>query len=468
MSATMLDVAIIGAGPAALAAAISIAKHCPASVTRVTVFEARSSLKEHAGVQYTLGHIGLNALDVLGIRNKIVEKAGNVNSGLWFIDQAFNESKRMELSFERGKEMFVHFERVKFIEALAEELQALNVEIQFSKRFVSHDPVNHLVKFDDGTSAAADLLVGADGIFSSVRAAAIEPIVQLLAQGNKGYYVSVDLSDIASKPVDMRTDNEEKALAFANGRESVFSFGVPSTMGLFSLGQNRLCFFDVVTEHFEKTVFEGDTHETVDPMKRQIVLKRLAQAHRPDLRPHPCPHLALLPFIIDRLEFPVGAKENWTIRYMPLLESTVNAENAVVIIGDAAHAIPPAGGYGAQSSLEDGAFLGLALRDRYFSDAKLSLADMLLEFSETRKLVTHPIQRYARYANSAFVRRDPRQRIPINFRPPVSGIEMLGTVAEIVWANIRGVEGITEIGKIPGTPGAKVVSGMRLYIPGQM
>ncbi|KAI8815001.1 hypothetical protein BJ742DRAFT_765385 [Cladochytrium replicatum] len=161
----MLNVAIIGAGPAALTAVVSIAKHCPASAVHVAVYESRASFKEHVGVQNTLASIGLNALDVLGMRDKLVEKAGTMNQALLFVDQAFGEETRAA----RREDEEVQLERVKFIEVLADEVRSQKVEIHFSKRFVKYDVENRKVVFEDRSSANAGLLFGANGIHSRVR-----------------------------------------------------------------------------------------------------------------------------------------------------------------------------------------------------------------------------------------------------------------------------------------------------------
>ncbi|KAI8806487.1 hypothetical protein BJ742DRAFT_356616 [Cladochytrium replicatum] len=462
----MLNVAIIGAGPAALAAAISIAKHCPSTEINVQVFEARASLKEHAGVQYTLMFMGLNALNILGLRDKLVDSIGHLNSSVWFIDQIWGESRKRNLSTVKGKEGWVHFERVRLLEALATELTVLNVNLHFSKRFVSYDSEARKVVFADGSTAPADLLVGADGINSAVRSAAIDRSIEPIVSGNEGYYVSVDFNDLAAKPKEERTDEEQKILDFVNGNGSVFSWGIPEMFGLFPLGGNKLCFFDSMENEAQKAFFDGKPQREASPSKRRAVLLQMAKAHRSDLGPDPCPGLEILEACVKRLDFGAGNNETWIIRHLPPMETT--AKGQVVIIGDAAHAVPPSSGYGAQSSLEDGAFLGLALRDRYFGSSGLSLPEVLQEFSETRKLVIRAIQRLSVYSTHAYLRKNAQERLPVNFRPPTGTLEMAYWLAEVMWGTWWDVDGVKDFLAIPGSPGRPAPVVMRLYVPGKI
>ncbi|KAI8800923.1 hypothetical protein BJ742DRAFT_49262 [Cladochytrium replicatum] len=462
----MLNVAIIGGGPAAFAAAISIAKHCPASEVTVNVYEARGSLKEHVGVQYTLMYMGLNALDVLGIRRKILELIGHVNSPVWFIDQVRGESRKMDFGDEKGKEGWVHFERVALLEALAAELPVLNVKMHFLKRFASYDMAARRVTFADGTSAPADLLIGADGIHSTVRAM-IDPSIKPIVPGNEGFYMTMDFSDIAAKSKESRTAQEQSILDFVNGNASVFSWAIPEMFGLFPLGNNRLCFFDSIDHEAQKTLFNGKTQDQAGPEEKRKGLLARAKAHRADLGPHPCPAIDLLPTLVEMVDFSAGEKkDHWVIKHLPLLEKT--AYERIVIIGDAAHAVPPSSGYGAQSSIEDGAFLGLALRDRYFSSSGMSLQEVLHEFSDTRKLVIHPIHRISIYSNAAYIRKSPKEKLPVSLRPPAGSLDGMAWLGEVMLGSLMGVDGVKDVIAIPGSPGMPVPEKMRIYTPGKI
>ncbi|KAI8804929.1 hypothetical protein BJ742DRAFT_822045 [Cladochytrium replicatum] len=447
----MIRVAIIGGGPAALAAAISISRNCPSAFVRVEIYEARRSLYEHPGVQYTLSYMALNALEVLGVRDKALKYVGNVNTKVYFVDQVRKSSKCVDVTPGPGGPKIVQVPRIPFMQVLADELIPYNVPIYFRKRFQSHDPETGTVRFTDGTITHADLLIGADGISSAVRETILPGIRPIGEPATAGYYMGIDLTDDAAqlgkKKSDALYDEETRRLLdFANGKETFISWGVPASFGLSSLGHNQISFLDGVREDIEEEVFQGKTHESMTPPERRAALHALVSKHSHTVGPDPCEHIALLHSVIDRLKFVPGAWDTWRIRYLPLLPYT--AFGTTLIIGDAAHAMPPSLGLGAQASLEDGAYLGLALRDRFFSGPKLSLAETLEEFSDTRRLLIHKVQRLALHAAEGYLRKG-NEPLPVLFSPPRTMWEsftMVGSMYLDVWA------GKYEFGdlKVPG------------------
>ncbi|CAK7212658.1 hypothetical protein SCUCBS95973_001538 [Sporothrix curviconia] len=174
-------VAVAGAGIAGLALAIAL-KDLPG--VRVDLYERAMQLRE-IGASIALGPNGMRSLERLGVHNALVDTADDPEQGLSFrnasgFPMVYRHYKTGEVvstdrsQADRGIERrhwTARYYRAHLQEALAAHVDPQQIHLNKAFAGVAWDgAANHLViTFADGTTATADLLVGADGLHSRVR-----------------------------------------------------------------------------------------------------------------------------------------------------------------------------------------------------------------------------------------------------------------------------------------------------------
>ena len=169
----MLKCLIIGSGVSGLATALSLEK---AGHTAV-VFEAYIGPSDGVGGFLTLAVNGFDALDTLGLKTAA--------AGLGFstprMSMHLGSTGRHLIDFDYGGSLpdgttARTLTRSELYGLLRAEATRRGIRIEYGKRLssVTETPDGVTAVFDDGTSAPGDLVVGADGLRSSVRAL-IEP-----------------------------------------------------------------------------------------------------------------------------------------------------------------------------------------------------------------------------------------------------------------------------------------------------
>jgi salicylate hydroxylase len=163
-----LQVAIVGSGIAGLTAAIALRQH---PNINVVLYEKATELKE-IGASIALGPNGLRTLERLGLRNVIDDEVafrGPSNIPMiyrhWKTNEIIGEDVHENVSQRLHRTARYH--RGHLHQALLENVP--RDIIHLGKRLVSAsaDPQNGVtLEFRDGTTAAADILVGADGLRS--------------------------------------------------------------------------------------------------------------------------------------------------------------------------------------------------------------------------------------------------------------------------------------------------------------
>ncbi|MEV4050975.1 FAD-dependent monooxygenase [Amycolatopsis sp. NPDC049688] len=315
---------IIGGGVAGTITAIALheAGHEPA------VYEAYDRDSEGVGAFLTLAVNGLEALAPLGLKD-VVRSVGfdspRMSIGLG------NGTRLAELSggaLANGTVSRTVLRSDLYV-ALRDEAVRRGIRIEYGKRLIDANQTETHVRADfaDGSHAAGDLLIGADGLRSRVRTI-IDPdapsprYVPLLNTG--GFAEGLDLPD------------EPGVLNMVFGKR-VFFCHVVSTDG-------RVWWFANPARKTEPTAAELAT--LAGEKLRAELLHLVARDRTPATR------------IIRATREIYPAWPTYDFPTVPVWH-----RGRMVIIGDAAHATSPAAGQGASMAIEDAVTLGKCLRD---------------------------------------------------------------------------------------------------------
>ena len=163
-----LEVAIAGGGIAGLIKAIALLKH---PNVNVQVYERAPKFKE-IGASIALGPNGLRTLDRLGVQNALAEGfAQRQKSGYPMIYRHWKTGEVIDHdvhnTVQSKKHATARFHRAHLHHALLENLPEGIVHLGKTTVDVKADPdEGATLYFEDGTTATADIVVGADGLRS--------------------------------------------------------------------------------------------------------------------------------------------------------------------------------------------------------------------------------------------------------------------------------------------------------------
>jgi 2-polyprenyl-6-methoxyphenol hydroxylase-like FAD-dependent oxidoreductase len=347
---------IVGGGIAGSAAAIALQRVGVESV----IFEARAHQPEGVGSFLTVATNGIDALRAIGADQPVLDRAfptpeimlrsatgkrlGRTLTGVPLPDGTHSQTMRRE-----------HLHA-----ALADQLAAQATGVEHGRRLVDARLEDERVRavFSDGSDATGDLLIGADGVHSTLRRL-IDPDApsaryeRLLTTG--GY----------ARGLDTGTPAGSYEMIFGN--QAFFGY-VPAPNG-------ETWWFANLPRRDEPS--PEDRRPIAQAALRKLLLDAFADDAGPatrlieataDLQP-------LMPiYTVPRLR-------TWRSRQM-------------ILIGDAAHAPSPTSGQGASLSIEDGAALAWAIRNNPTLDTALT------QFEAERRQRVERIVKWASRMNS--------------------------------------------------------------------
>jgi 2-polyprenyl-6-methoxyphenol hydroxylase-like FAD-dependent oxidoreductase len=189
-------VIIIGAGTGGLC----LAQGLKAAGISVEVFEReRTPTDRQGGYKLTISPSGNRALKEClpeSVFQKLVQSSARASRGVSFLDERLKPLLTIDLpEADLGSVDCVRpISRIALREAL---LQGLGKTVHFGKKFVGFDDAPDgrvIARFEDGTTAAGDLLVGADGANSYVRARLL-PHAQRVETGILGVSGKIGLNE---------------------------------------------------------------------------------------------------------------------------------------------------------------------------------------------------------------------------------------------------------------------------------
>lgn len=271
----------------------------------------------------------LRALDRLGAYERLRNKALNFDK-LYFMD----DRDRTTDTYYFGSETIYKYQAMRIMrKELLEELLAMarerNIAVHFERTLESViDAEDHAdnvqFRFTNGETASASLLVGADGINSAVRTT--------FAPEVKPKYAGILGINCVVKRSQLRIPEGYSLPAIAVGKPGGFLL-VPQKLDGSELyvGAQRL-FAELDSAGW------GDLRKD---KQRLYDMLRENQHEWPDVV-----QSALEVMTADKMGF-------WAFHGLPPLSSWLSKSKRIVLVGDAAHAIPPTVGQGANQAIED-------------------------------------------------------------------------------------------------------------------
>lgn len=166
---TARDIAVIGGGVGGMAAAIALAS----GGHRVRVFEQTPRFAR-VGADINLTPNAVRALDGLGVGEALRRTAAQPTHRISRTWDTGKETSRLEMA-RTAEEKYgspqLTMHRADLLEALERAMPEGSLHLGRRLTGLSEGPTGVALTFDDGTSETADLVIGADGIHSVVRAA---------------------------------------------------------------------------------------------------------------------------------------------------------------------------------------------------------------------------------------------------------------------------------------------------------
>ncbi|MEV5528960.1 FAD-dependent monooxygenase [Streptomyces prunicolor] len=315
---------IIGGGIAGPSAAMALRQ----AGIDVTVYEAHAGGADNAGVFITLGSNGIDALRSIGA-DALAVAAGFPTPGIDMVSTTGKALGQVRTSRPEGDITSRTLKRADLYRALRDEAQRRGIDIQHDKRLVDVEDAADGIRaiFADGTEVHGDLLIGCDGLHSTVRKL-IDPAAPAPAYsgliGLGGY----------TRGVPVNTEVGSYQMVF--GKRAFFGYALAPN--------GEVWWFANLPRPNEPARGE------VEGISSEQWRSRLTELFADDAGP--------------AVELIRASKEI-------LPASPVHAMVGVpawhrgrtIIIGDAAHAPSPTSGQGASLSIEDAVELAKALRD---------------------------------------------------------------------------------------------------------
>ena len=348
MSSSHLEsIAIIGAGLGGVALALSLHQHLYHESSdrplKITLYEQSQSAALVSPGAVMLSPNALSVLDRLGVYAHLRPQ------GFEFESSEFRDS--VDSTKVTGRQWFgsqsiygykaLRIYRPVLVQALLDAAHSKpGIEILFNKRYgsiVSETAEMLTFKFADGDTATASLLIGADGIHSKVRSY-IAPNIEPEYQGFVAVVGVTPLSALAST-LPNPGDKIPGPLVF------------PSRGGSFILAPQ-----DVQgTELMAGTQRPHPAQDRAAWNRFAHDKEALHQFLHADIEGWP-PMVQAAIHGID-----MDTVYIWAQFTVPRLESWLSARGRALLVADAAHAIPPTMGQGANQAFEDGYSLALLL-----------------------------------------------------------------------------------------------------------
>nr|GAT50836.1 FAD/NAD(P)-binding domain-containing protein [Mycena chlorophos] len=341
-----LSITVVGAGIGGLAAAIALRR----SGHRVKIFESSPhNLNTEFGAGISLQNNSLRILNAWGLLRENLHSVNFDGINIW--DAVTGEGHSVTFPhLEQAKAKAINVLTCHRNDAL-EELKRLAVgdndslgspaELFLDSKVVSCDPEAGSITLESGEVVTADLVIGADGIHSTIRTSILGESVTAYTTGLSCFRCPLDASNLADHPT----------LSWLNE-------GIEAPWNITTVEGSRTSSFVVYfvrnREFLNLVAYYHDPHQEgkswtdadAEPATKEDILATFPHLH------------AKFKALLDLLPPPAGSPIlRWQLRAMPLLSTWVKGR--AMVMGDAAHATLPTFGQGAGMAIEEAATLGV-------------------------------------------------------------------------------------------------------------
>ncbi|WP_145407603.1 FAD-dependent oxidoreductase [Paenibacillus xylanexedens] len=329
-------VIIIGAGISGLALAIFLKK----TGIECAVYE-NFPYKRVAGSSFRINKSGVHVMKELGIEDQVQENSHSADRMriLTTDDMEIASINLMQDSvFSRRS---IYMQRSDLVEILMRQAELVGVEIHYNKKLThfTQDASNITSYFEDGHQETGTLLVGADGLHSTVRNQLFPSHVLSYAKSWALYGIS-SFKDMNSDPIRQLMEGDE-LFYFTQNANFLASKSHPT--------------------HELNLSWQASGHQERKRSKEEFDFRNLDEI-KSDLIQQYGEHGALSEIIQNSVQ--IIPKQIYCVEPIPSW-----SKGRAVVIGDAAHTINPNTGYGCSVALEDAMYLALMLQKHHYADA---------------------------------------------------------------------------------------------------
>ncbi|KAF2009634.1 FAD/NAD(P)-binding domain-containing protein [Aaosphaeria arxii CBS 175.79] len=348
---------IIGGGPAGIAAALRLQQKNRISCTIYEVRDKPTTLGGAIGIPSN----GLRLLSRLNLYNEVVAKGAQTSN----LNVRSSEGKLMgNMSLDAWSKQqtgfgYFRIRRTDLMDILLDAASKANIPIHFGKRITKIEETDYTVtaSFSDGSQEDADFVIGADGIHSSVRKIYVDPECMPVYSGIANVFSLLSTSELSKSPPEIEglnatlTANGMFGLSPANPTHDLLYWFFSREVDI-PINTDR----DGWEERGKKELEEGKAN----------MLGLLGDDQ--------CEWLEFLRDVIDKTD---------AFKFYPIYKVPTGRpwhKGRVLIIGDAAHAMPPHASQGVSMALED-----VFLLSNLLHSGRFSVEDSLRIYEEKRR-----------------------------------------------------------------------------------